>query len=228
MDRYLDRPEVRQAIECDGFADGETYAPALRRMLAPHEDRVDLVIGDIKATAAATRPVEIAFYDCLKSADRDLAVFNAFAPQYMPGHTVVLQQDYFYEGAAEHKLRQELYAQCYRFLGQVGSTGVFQVVRALPAEAFRRDMIPDLPVCDRIDLLRQAAGRAEGPKGALLVELSLLEHLIEIGAAGAAEEVRDGLADRIRQADLNIVTRRPEKVFAGLSRRLEQLQDRTV
>lgn len=221
MDRYLERPEVRNFIGCDRLADGASYAATLQRILAHHADVVDLVIGNIIRTARATGPVEIAFFDCLKAADRDLAAFNAFGPHFMPGHTLVLQQDYFYEGAADHKLRQELYADCYRFVGQVGSTAVFQVMHALPTEAFRRDVIPDLPICDRIALLRQAAGRADGPKGALLVELSLLEHLIDIGATDAAVEVRDHLGDRIRSADRSVVTRRPEQVFAGLSRRLD-------
>ncbi len=223
MDRYLERQEVKDVIGCESLEDGKCYADALGRLLAPLSDRVDLSIGNIIQTARTERPVEIAFYDCLKAADRDLAVFNAFAPHYMPGHTVVLQQDYFYEGAAEHKLRQELYSESYRFLDHVGSTGVFQVTQPLPEEAFRRDAIPDLPVGDRIELLQQAARRAKSLKGELLVHLSLLEHLLDIGALDAASEWCAELEQRIENADLDIVTRRPEQVLAGLQRRLVDL-----
>lgn len=223
MDGYLDRPDVTDAIGCNSLSDGASYADALSRLLEPFANKVELTIGNIIETARTELPVEIAFYDCLKAAERDLAVFNAFAPHYIPGRTVILQQDYFYESAAEHKIRQELYARHYTFLGQVGSTAVFRLDSALPLEAFRRDPLPDLPVVDRITLLEQAASRANNTKGRILVRLSLFEHLMDIGAIDAAREMQDDLGECIGRADKHVVTRRPENVFAGLARRLERL-----
>lgn len=56
---------------------GKSFEAALRGVLEPHADLVDLRIGDIIETAFAASPVEIAFYDCLKTNQRDIAVFKA-------------------------------------------------------------------------------------------------------------------------------------------------------
>ena len=104
FDRYLEIPAVKEAMAGEVYQDGESYLPMLKRLLAPHAELIDFKIGDIVKTAAVDIPVEIAFYDCLKNYERDWAAFKAFTPHFIPGHTVVIQQDYFFEDAIDNKI----------------------------------------------------------------------------------------------------------------------------
>jgi len=220
MDRYLSRARQAQILLDETIDPGQSFEPALRKALSGCSGRVDLRIGDIVTLAHTDRPVEIAFYDCLKDARRDLAAFNAFAPHYIPGHTIVLQQDYFYESAAWHKIRQEFYADHYEWLGRVGTTAVFRLISPLPRDAFLRDQVTSLSIREQTTLLYRAASRADGEKERLLVELSLLEHLIELGAQDEARAVAAEVSVKVRAADPSLVTRRPSQVLLGLERRL--------
>jgi hypothetical protein len=220
MDKYLEIPAVKKIFCGTHIGAGDDFENILQNLLAQHRNLVDLRIGDIVETAHTEHFVELAFYDCLKDARRDLAVFNAFAPHYIPGHTLIIQQDYFYEGAAVHKIRQEFYSEYFQWVGRVDSTAVFQLQIPLPREAFMNDQIHDLSVDQRVSLLRQAARRADREKERLLVDLSLLEHLIEIKAKEAALIVATELEQQIGLADTSAVTRRPAQVFARLKRQM--------
>lgn len=160
FNKYLERPEVK-AIWRDewSFTNGDNYMPVLEALLEPYRDLIEFRIGDILETAREDRPVEIAFYDCLKNRDRDAACFNAFAPHYIAGHTVVIQQDYFYEDALYNKIRQEFLSPYFRFLGGVATSAVFQLVEPIPAAYFEKDPIDDLSIDQCIDLLDAAAAR---------------------------------------------------------------------
>ena len=149
---------------------------------------IDFRIGDIVNLAATDRPVEIAFYDCLKTHEREVAAFMAFAPHYIPGQTIVVQQDYFYESAAALKIRQEYLAPWFSYIGYEATSAVFRMEKPIPIEFFREDPVADLSVDDRIALLNQAAERADDPKLRLNGKLCMVDYLLEVGKRNSARE----------------------------------------
>ena len=175
--RYLTREQFCQALGDWNPKAGESFEPVLRRLLAEDADLFELRIGNLLETASADGPIEIAFFDCLKSAPVDWATFTAFAPHYIPGHTIVIQQDYFYPEAPEHRLRQELLSDCFHYVGQISMMAVFRLVRSIPTSHFERDALQDLSLADELRLFEQAAGRTERPTSKLAVRLSAAGHV---------------------------------------------------
>lgn len=151
---------------------GQSFEPLLRSLISGNDDLVELHVGDIIETARTAVPVEVAFYDCLKDTRRDKAVFKAFAPHYIAGKTIVIQQDYFFDGAPDHRIRQEFLAPYFTYLGNAKSSGVFKVSSPIPPAYFRDDPVERLDVATKIELLEQAARRPSSLHLSLLTRLS--------------------------------------------------------
>jgi predicted O-methyltransferase YrrM len=181
MDRHLRTKAVERALNGLTIRHGQSLLPVLQNLLAPHLDLIDLRIGDIVETATADRPIEIAFYDCLKTAERDAAAFKAFAPWYIPGKTIIVQQDYFYESAPDLKIRQEYLAPYFSYLGAEATSAVFRLDRPLPEAYLREDPVEALSVDDKVALLSQAADRARDPKFQLYGRLAVVQFLADVG-----------------------------------------------
>ena len=177
MRRYITREPDRKVLGDWNPKAGENFEPVLRRLLAQDADLFELRIGNLLETASADRPIEIAFFDCLKSAAVDWKTFTTFAPHYIPGHTIVIQQDYFYPDAPQHRLRQESLSSCYCYLGQIETMAVFRLVRPIPPALFERDTLQDLSMADELRLFEQAAARTDWPKSKLVVRLSAADHV---------------------------------------------------
>jgi predicted O-methyltransferase YrrM len=163
MTRQLQKADVRNLLEALGRpVDGNSYEPLLRRILAPYDDLVELHIGDIRATLAADRPIDIAFYDCLKTPAVEKAVFLEAARWYRPG-TYVVQEDYFYDAAVDVKIRQELLAEHFDYLGNAGQMAIFRLRERLPERLFNDDPVDKLTIDLKASLLRQASERPGEP-----------------------------------------------------------------
>src|SRR5690606_4709143 len=70
MDKYLKRPAVKRALKGMRVRKSLSFYPVLKKLLREHLDLVDFRIGDIAITARGDAPIEIAFYDCLKTNER--------------------------------------------------------------------------------------------------------------------------------------------------------------
>lgn len=188
MQQKLHKPGYSEMFEGTPPEPGESFEPALRRIIGGHEDVVELFIGDIVKLARAEQRVEIAFYDCNKTYERDLACFQGFAPHYMPGHTIVIQQDYFYEQAHWLKVRQEFLSDYFSYIGQVGSSAYFLCEKPIPEEYFKADPVKRLSTLKQYKLVRQAAERAMSERHRILTELSGLRLLIDAGEGELAAQ----------------------------------------
>ena len=179
FDKYLSDPAVLAKIGTTRYQDGETYRPLLEALLSEYEDLVDLRIGDIVKEVRGDQPVEIAFYDLLKDYDRDWAVFKALGPRYIPGRTVVIQQDYFFEDAQDSRIRQEFLSPFFRFVGGFGTSGVFLLEKPLPGSYFRADPVKRLSISEKVILLQQASERISPSKYRLYAALAVVKFLIQ-------------------------------------------------
>ena len=225
MNRYLEMPAFAGLFPEGRPQQGDSFAPELCRLIAPFADLVDLVIGDISDTPKDDSPVEIAFFDCLKSNRGDLAALRAFAPRYMPGHTVVLQQDYFYEGAPFNKIRQEFFADHFDYLGQTATTAAFLLRIPIPKHQIDADPVAELSLEEQVAFLRQAAGRAQDIKAAIHAELAVVQHLLDNAEIDWARDEILRQAKRIGEIGTDALTRRPEQIIAGFKARLADLTE---
>jgi hypothetical protein len=190
FERHYRRPATAAAV--GEIKPGDSFLPALKRLLAPHLDLIEFHIGDIVQTAQPSpRPIEIAFYDCLKNKKRDRAVFSAFAPSYMPGHTLVIQQDYFFWGAYDNKIFQEYLSPYFEFVAAVRSSAVFRLIKALPDEVLLHDPTANLTLTEKVDLLHQAAQRAGSDEYRAYTELSIASLLYDAKETSMALECVD-------------------------------------
>lgn len=162
FDKYVnDNRILLSALGEKRYSDGENYVPLLEALLHDHLDLVHFEIGDVAKLIHSDGPVEIAFYDCLKNYERDYAVFRALTKHFIPGRTIIVQQDYFYEGAIDNKLRQEYFSDYFTFLGSVQTSGVFRYEKEIPPSAITNDPLLSITYSERINLLENAAARID-------------------------------------------------------------------
>jgi len=170
MRKHMGGEKVKRLIGDWEPQDGEDYAARLRGFLAPHSDLVEFHFGELSKTASASEPVEIAFYDCLKQVDGEHAAFTRFTPQYIPGRTIVIQQDYFYDGGPEHRIRQERHAEHFELIDQFRGMAVFRVLSVPPVTG--EGALDGLTIDRQLALLEQAAARCNDPVYRLLTRMS--------------------------------------------------------
>lgn len=229
MNRYLTQTSksarsVQNAIRGRNMQPGKSFAPVLRKLLSPHLDLIDLHFGDIVREANSDRMIEIAFYDCLKTPEREWAAFRAFGPWYQSGKTIVVQQDYFYESAADLKIRQEFLAPHFTFLGAESSSAVFRLDRPIPEKYFQADPIPSLAFAEKVALLRQAATRPVDPKFRIYTRLSVVEYLAAAGEIENASSELAEIADAAAALDPATANQRPLKLISAFESRLNALR----
>lgn len=222
MDHYLETEATKRALKGRNIDHGENFFPILRELLAAHLDLVEFRIGDIVTLASADRPVELAFYDCLKTPDREAAAFRAFAPHYIPGRTIVIQQDYFYESATALKIRQEFLSPYFEYLGAEATSAVFRLKDPIPAEYFETDPNHHLPLEHKMSLLFQAADRCTEPKCRTYGLLAVVELLAEAGEPDRALQILDDIEIDARKQMPKGFVPRLERTFSGFRRQLRR------
>lgn len=188
MDRYKDNPAFKELFKDNNISAGNSFEIILQELLSDHLDVVDLRVGDIIQLAETENLVEIVFYDCLKNSERDVAAFNAFCPKFIPGKTIVVQQDYFYQSAPHHKIRQEFLSPFFTYLGHIRDSAVFRLEQAVHKGYFTNDPVESLSLAEKLALIEQAAMRASSPRFMLLTLLSAVEFLVENGQLNLARE----------------------------------------
>jgi hypothetical protein len=225
FDRHLKQDVVAKAVGPDmTLKEGDSFLPLLNRLLAQHLDLIDFRIGDIVQTARADGPVEIAFYDCLKNQSRDWAAFCAFTPSFIPGHTIVIQQDYFYWSAYDNKIRQEYLADYFEFIGAAGASAVFRVTRPIPDEFYREDPTVSLTLADKLRLLQQAAARTGSARHRAYTEISSVALLLASKETARARERLEDVA--LKYADLASRARLDAEIGRLRQKIIEQEQRR--
>ncbi len=124
----------RNKVEFEGEV-GESFESLLRENVAPVSDVVELRVGDIMETGKVDAPIEILYLDVLKSAEITSFVYKNYVQKLIPGVSIVLQQDYFFDGLPFIKTYQENFARCFEYVGEICSMAVFRCIAPVPAVA---------------------------------------------------------------------------------------------
>jgi hypothetical protein len=224
MDRYLERPAVKRALRGMQVKKNRSFLPVLRKLLGAHLDLIDFRIGDIAKIATGDAPIEIAFYDCLKTNERDLAAFRAFAPAYIPGHSIIVQQDYFFEGAYYNKIRQEYFSSYFTYLGAEATSAFFRYETKIPPELIELDPVSSLSIDEKVGLLDKAVKRASHPKARIYTELANVGFLLQEGLHKEATKRLVEVEESISNFSFDEITKRPSEILQTLRARAEKCE----
>lgn len=196
MPAFFQRNNVKVVAE-----PGDTFEPALRANVQPVEDVVDLRVGDILETGPVDHPIEILFLDVLKMTEIADFVVREYFPRLIPGRSVVIQQDYFYERLPFIKTYQEHYREYFEYVGEIGSTAVFLCVAEIPRG--EPNLEQALDATTQIQLAGIAMNRSNDPTRRFMMALSKLRLVRKLQGANAAKAylnvIRDDYPEQIEQ-----------------------------
>jgi hypothetical protein len=152
---------------------GESFAVAVERNVAPVAELVDLRIGDICETGAVDQPIEILFLDVLKNPQIAQFACEQYFPRLIPGRSVVLQQDYFFEQLPYIKTYQEYFMDYFSYIGEIGSMAVFLCIDEIPHE-LTLNIEEKVGTMEQLRLASVALQRSCDPSRRFLMALSKL------------------------------------------------------
>lgn len=192
---------------------GDSFAPLVQRYIAPVRRFVRLRFGDVMEQGRAIGPIEILFLDLIKQESVARFVFGSFFRKLIPGRSIVIQQDYFFDGLEFLKPFQEYFADKFAFVGEIGSSAIFRCVAPITMKdlsEFRRAM-QDADL--QIRLATAAVARTHDPARKIFMTVSLIRLAVwlkgvEAGSAVLSQLESDhaatladpGLPQRVRDA----------------------------
>lgn len=175
FERAIVNPNMPDFFKSHGLAfsaaQGESFEAELRRNIEPVKDLIDLRIGDFNDAAGVDSPVEILFLDILKGVRLSLHALRLFYPKLIPGRSIVIQQDYFYERLPWIKTQQEALAAYFDFVGEIGSSAIFLCTKEIPRAAVD-ELDNDMTHTEQLRLASIAMQRSADPNRRFLMALS--------------------------------------------------------
>lgn len=169
---------------------GESFAPVLLGNVAPYREVLEVRIGDLLEQFWDPQdPIKILFVDVAKTPLLNQHVFEQFFPCLVPGESLIVQQDFFFDRLPWIKVLMGYLADHFEWLGQVGPSSVYRYVKAIPPHMFAVDPYRDLPKKERLRLhaLAQDARLPDRRRFALDVSLAYLHAELDGAAAGARQ-----------------------------------------
>jgi hypothetical protein len=199
----------RNAIEFDPLP-GDSFEELVSANVKPVSDLVDLRMGDIQETGKIEAPIEILFLDVLKLPEINKFVVENYFSRLIPGRSIVVQQDYFYDLLPYVKTYQEYFANYFTYIGEIGSTGVFLCKEKIPQDVtvgVEEKVGPE----EQIRLATVALQRSTDPARRFLMALSKVRLIRKLHGAKAAQnylefvkgeypDAHEGAPMRIREA----------------------------
>jgi hypothetical protein len=171
---------------------GASFEDEIRRNIAPVQELVDLRIGDIMSASDPGVPIEILFLDVLKLPEISTFCFRTFFPRLIPGRSIVIQQDYFYERLPYIKTHQEMLGDYFEYVGEVGSTAIFQCTKEVPQSATDALEV-EVSAAEQLRLASIALQRSVDPSRRFLMAISKLRLVRKLHGRDTARDYLDFL-----------------------------------
>ncbi len=205
----------------EGLEPGMSFAPLLQRSITPVADLVDLRIGDITKIGVVDSPIEILFLDVLKRAAIGLFAVENYFTRLIPGRSIVVQQDYFFDSLEFIKVHQEFFADHFDQIGEIASSALFRCrAEVTPADLKRFAGVLRDPAA-QIALATAAIARTADPARRLLMAISkhrLVTSLLGVSAArDYCAEIEREFASVLRAPDAPVRVRNAMRAARFLS-----------
>ena len=161
--------------------------------------------SDILQSSWTGEPIEVLFLDMIKNwVVNDFAI-QVFFPFLVPGHSIILQQDYHWGFGPWLHITMELLADCVTKLDSMPNGTVAYLLNSpIPHELFSGGKLRDsLPLDRQNYLMDQAVSRWEGEERGL-VELARVMLIAETDTTAAQSEfvatfARNFKSERVKQ-----------------------------
>jgi len=174
-----------------GLERGDSFRPLFERNLGPLLGYCDVVEGDFLDHGwVADRPIEIAFFDVLKTWALNDHALGSFFGSFIPGRTILVQQDFVHEYCPWIHVTMGHLDPYFELLDVFDhGSAVYLLREPIPPEALNISIETDLSPGDKVTFMDRAIepvsgemrGILEGAKAFLLGQLSgpaaMLTHL---------------------------------------------------
>lgn len=154
------------------WREGDDFSDVVRAFTEQWEDLVEYNFGDICETSWDGSPIEILFLDILKNRQIQAHTYQQFYRTLIPGVSLVVQQDYFFDGLPFIKVAQESLSDYFDYIGEVRSMALFRLNKPLPESVFEGSPGADLDLDQQLRLIDQCRDRTEDVHRKFMVDLS--------------------------------------------------------
>jgi hypothetical protein len=145
------------------FSPGQSFRPIFDENIRAVADLVVVHEGDITERPWTSEPIEILFIDCAKTWVISDFISYHFFKALIPGHSIVIQQDYLWDcwNAWLH-ITMEYYSAYFRILTYTcRHSVVFLYEKEIPA--LEPQLIGGMNADTKLELMRSARGRFQAP-----------------------------------------------------------------
>ncbi len=151
---------------------GSSFRPVFDRNIARWNQHVEVREGDAFQWGWSGEPIEVLFLDFVKSWRLNDLVLEQFLPCLIPGHSVIIQQDYLWGFGPWIHLTMEMLDPCVKMLDFMPyATVAYLLTEELPADAIGAKIRESLSNERKLALMDQAVERWQGEDRGL-VELA--------------------------------------------------------
>ena len=150
---------------------GASFRSAFDHNVAPWSQHIDVREGDAVAIGWTGEPIEVLFLDMVKTWALNDLVLDQFLPCLIPGHSVIVQQDYLWGYGPWTHMVMELLAGCVRQLDSMANGSVVYLLTSELPDGVIGLRVRDLPPDRQRELMSRAVERWSGDERGL-VELA--------------------------------------------------------
>lgn len=167
---------------------GASFRPAFDANIAPWAGWVEVREGDATAVGWTGEPIEVLFLDLVKTWELNDLVLDQFLPCLVPGHSVIVQQDYLWGYGPWIHMTMELLHDSVRQLDAMPNGSVaYLLVDEVPASLVGARLRHDIPPERQRALMDRAVARWQGADRAML-ELARILLVVELDGPEAAAD----------------------------------------
>lgn len=155
---------VGEAISRDfrPIGEGQSYLDIFEHQTAPYADMISTHPGDFLTHKWHGDPIEILFIDIAKTPELNAHACGEFLHHLIPGHSVILQQDYFHCWHPYIHITMEFLADEVELVDDhiPHQTAAWRLVKPIPREKQQRLAAYDLTKQERMALLARLIAKA--------------------------------------------------------------------
>lgn len=169
----------------EGTAPGSDFYPIYHRNIRAYDDLIDVRRGDVTRFGAFSLPIEILFIDLAKHWTVCDFVTRNYFPSLIPGHSIVIQQDYLFGShTAWLHVTMEYLSDCFEIIGDTGYNSViFLNTKSIPDSVLEKNIVQSLTRSEIKELCNSAVERFTGTQRELVE--SSRDHFLQVLALEA-------------------------------------------
>jgi hypothetical protein len=166
---------------------GKSFRSAFDANVAPWSRHIEVREGDACERGWSGEPIEILFLDFVKTWRLNDLVLEQFLPALIPGHSVIIQQDYLWGHLPWIHITMELLEPSVTVLDWMpNGTVAYLLTGPVPVDLIGAKLRETLSPADQQILMDRAVDRWQGEERGL-VELARVMLTAELVGAGAAQ-----------------------------------------